>query len=400
MEILSKRRDDFSSLPIYIFLSFLLGGIGVISARAAWQANTPGLAILGAVLIIIHISLYWFNLRPIINPRWWFFYYIAQTVLIIWLAFLPNGLTFLGSATISIAAEAMGLWGNTRRAFSAVVFYTTTMMAIVFVLMDKSNLPAYLAQIMVTGGVIVLVMFFFNQQLAERHKAENLAETLESANAKLAVHVARIESLTLQAERERMARELHDTLAQGVAGLILRLEALKALQEQSNHVQAQSVLEQAIARARNTLGESRAAIENLRNDNMGFGEAVKAMFAQINNEGGVDFQLSMNLMDDQALPSNIQHHARRVLHEAAANVNKHSAATQAQISVEQSEKMLTLRIRDNGKGFDINEEYAPGRFGLQGLEERAHLTGSQYTLRSVVDKGTTIDFKFPLTENS
>ncbi|MEK6222923.1 MAG: hypothetical protein N2D54_11815, partial [Chloroflexota bacterium] len=84
---MNKRRDDFSSIPIYVFLSILFGGIGVFSARAAWQANTPGIAILGAVLITFHISLYWLNLRQISNPLWWAFYYIAQTVLIISLAF-------------------------------------------------------------------------------------------------------------------------------------------------------------------------------------------------------------------------------------------------------------------------------------------------------------------------
>jgi len=400
MELLIKRREDFSSFPFYIFLSLLFGGIGVISARAALQANTPDIAILGSVLVIFHISLYWLNIRPFSTPRWWVFYYVAQTVLIISLAFLPNGLTFLGSATISIAAEAMGLWGNTRRAFSAVVFYTAIMIGIVFGLMETSNLVAYFAQIMVTGGVVILVMFFFNQQLSERYKAEDLAEKLEGANAKLAISIARIEALTLHAERERMARELHDTLAQGVAGLILQLEALKALQEQSDYGQAQSVLEQAIARARNTLGESRAAIENLRNDKMDFRKAVEEMIVQFNNESAAEFKLSIQLLPDQALRPNIQHQARRVLHEALANISKHAAATQAEIHIEQSETHLTLNISDNGIGFDANMPPAAGRFGLKGLKERANLTGSQYTLGSVPDKGTTIEFIFPLTRQS
>ena len=143
MEILIKRRDNFSSLPGYIFLSLLLGGIGVFTARAAWQANTPGIAILGAVLIIIHISLYWLNFRQISNPRWWVFYYIAQTLLILALAFLPSGANILGTMIIAIIVEALGVWGNTRRAFAIGLFYTTLMTGLVLVLLESEALDLH-----------------------------------------------------------------------------------------------------------------------------------------------------------------------------------------------------------------------------------------------------------------
>jgi len=392
-----KYREKFIGFPFFIFISILLGIFGILTTRATWLAGSAGTAILSALLIGIHIGLYWLNLRTFSNRRWWMFYYFAQTVLIISLAFLPHGANFLGTAIICIIAEALGLWGNTRRALAAGVLYTLLMTGLFGFLLDQRVFLETFTHIMINGGFIILLMLIFNQQLAQRQKAEDMAETLESANAKLAAYAARNEALTLQAERERMARELHDTLAQGVAGLILQLEALKAHQQQKNYTQAEAVLQQAIARARNTLSESRAAIENLRNDKVNFKTAVEIMIEQYKNISEIDCQLTLHLNHERPIPATVQHHALRVLHEALANISKHAGGALAEIRIEQNAATLALHINDNGKGFDTNQPYKQGRFGLQGLAERAQLTDSQYTLTSKPNEGTTIEFVFPLT---
>jgi NarL family two-component system sensor histidine kinase YdfH len=407
MDEIYARKEKNLFLPGYIFFTILLGGLGIYGFYINWKANQPVLAALSAILVTAHIGLYWLNLRQFHHPRWWVFYYSAQTILIIVIATLPYsgeaslfGISFLGTATISITGEILGLWGNTRRAFLLGLFYLSILLVIIFSKVEPDLILPYLAQFLTTIGFIVILMVVFNLQIRERQKAEELAETLESANAKLAAYAARNEGLTLQAERERMARELHDTLAQGVAGLILQLEALKEHQQQNRYPQAQSVLEQAIARARSTLGESRAAIENLRNDKVDFKEAVEAMIAQTKSVSKVDYQLTLNLIENRPIPQNIQHHAERVLHEALTNINKHAGAAQAQINIEQKQSTLSLHITDDGIGFDTNQPYAEGCFGLQGLAERARLTHSQYMLTSTPGAGTTIEFIFPLERES
>jgi len=381
----------------------VLGGIGIYGFYINWKANQPVLAALIAILVAAHLGLYWLNLRQFHHLRWWVFYYSAQTVLIVVIANLPYsgeanlfGISFLGSATIAITGEVLGLWGNTRRAFFLGLFYLSILLGIFSTKVEPDLILPFLTQLLIIGGFTVILMVVFNLQIKERQKAEELAETLESANAKLATYAARNESLTLQAERERMARELHDTLAQGVAGLILQLEALKDHQQQNRYPQAQSVLEQAIARARSTLGESRAAIENLRNDKVDFKGVVEALVAQFKSVSEVDCQLTLQLNENSPIPQNIQHHAQRVLHEALANINKHAGLAQAQINIEQNQSTLSLHITDDGTGFDTNQPYAQGCFGLQGLAERARLTHSQYMLTSTPGAGTTIEFIFPL----
>jgi NarL family two-component system sensor histidine kinase YdfH len=403
MDEVNARKEKNIYLPFYIFITIVLGGIGIYGFYINWKANQPVLAALSAILVAVHLGLYWLNLRQFHHPRWWVFYYSAQTVLIVVIANLPYsgeanlfGISFLGSATIAITGEVLGLWGNTRRAFFLGLFYLSILLGIFSTKVEPDLILPYLTQLLIIGGFFVILMVVFNLQIKERQKAEELAETLESANAKLATYAARNESLTLQAERERMARELHDTLAQGVAGLILQLEALKDHQQQNRYPQAQSVLEQAIARARSTLGESRAAIENLRNDKVDFKGVVEALVAQFKSVSEVDCQLTLQLNENSPIPQNIQHHAQRVLHEALANINKHAGLAQAQINIEQNQSTLSLHITDDGTGFDTNQPYAQGCFGLQGLAERARLTHSQYMLTSTPGAGTTIEFIFPL----
>ncbi|MBT3315361.1 MAG: sensor histidine kinase [Anaerolineae bacterium] len=353
----------------------------------------------------IHIGLYWQNLRGLDSSRWWSFYYVAQPLLIIVIAMLPAGgeektfgLNFLGSAIISIIGEALGLWGNTRRAFLLGIFYLAILVSVFYIKVNTELFCEYLSQLLINGGFIVLIMVIFNKQLEERQKAEELAEKLESTNAKLAAYAARNESLTLQAERERMARELHDTLAQGVAGLILQLEALKAHQQSKNYENAEKIIAQALDRARNTLSESRAAIEDLRNENTDFKKTVERLIAQFEATGETKYELKIQLEDEKKLPQNIQHHARRVLHEALTNIQKHAQAEVASVSIVQSEKMLDVRIKDNGVGFSPDEIQEYGHFGLQGFQERAQLTNSQYKLISSPNEGTIIEFLFSLDE--
>ncbi len=398
MNEINGRQSEFVGLPFYVFITFLLGIIGIFVFVKTWETGQPVLITLSVVFLVAHIGLYWLNSKRFHRSRWLVFYYIAQAFLIIAISSLPFGLNFIGTAVISITAEALGLWGNSRRSFFLGLLYVSILTVILFVRVGRDSIINYLAQFLVNGGFVTVIMLVFNRQLIERQKAEDLAETLESANAKLAAYAARNESLTLQAERERMARELHDTLAQGVAGLILQLEAIKAYQQQERYSQVEMVLEQAISRARNTLSESRAAIEDLRNEDVDFETAVSQSIAQFNITGQTKYELTTALTA-VSIPQHIQHHARRVLYEALTNIQKHAQAKTTHVSIAQSATALILTVQDDGIGFDPQQVLSSGHFGLRGFQERAQLTGSDYALVSVPQEGTTVEFVFPLSKN-
>jgi NarL family two-component system sensor histidine kinase YdfH len=263
----TQRQDSFIAYPFYIFISLLLGSIITFSIRELWISASWMYAVGLGILFLAHIGLFWMNIREYENLRWFYFYYPAQIVLIVIMVNLPFvstiHLTLLGSSVLCLIGESLGLWGNTRRSLYLGIFLFVFIVGMVYLQVGREGIWIAISNLLVNGGFIVLLMVMYNQQLAERQKAVELAESLESANAKLAAYNAKIESLTLQNERQRMARELHDTLAQGVAGLVLQLEAVKAHLRSNRTERAAAIVEQSITRARSTLAESRAAIDDL-----------------------------------------------------------------------------------------------------------------------------------------
>ena len=405
MKNLSENKVKFIGRPFYIFITILVGFLGGNGVSAFLQAGQSFYAVVTLFLVVFHIGLYWLNMKYSMkydaDNRWRIFYYIAQAAIITIFTLLPYpggsdiGLSILGSAAISIIAEGLGLWGNSRRALLIGILYAGLLVVLFSLKIEADLLLPALSQLMVNGVFIILIMFVLNQQFAERQKAEELAESLEVANAKLAAYAARNEALTLQAERERMARELHDTLAQGVAGLVMQLEAIKAHQQQGQYPEAEQVVVRALSRARNTLKESRSAIEDLRNEDGNFQHTIESLLKEFRSAGQTTYTLNIDLTDEKKIPQDIQHHVRRVLHEALTNAQRHAQAKNVQLSLLQKDGTLVLTVQDDGVGFDV-PNIPVGHFGLQGLQERAQLTSSQYTLLSAVGEGTKIEFIFPL----
>ncbi len=281
------------------------------------------------VLFVLHVGLYWLNVLWVErNDRWFLFYYPAQTAVmlgIVWLLHSRSeaGLSFLFSATIAIIGEGLGVWGRTRRAFSIGVFYVGLLLGFLYLFSDRATLLDSVTGLLVNGGSIILFMVMFNQLFAERQKAIELAESLESANAKLAAYNAKIESLTLQNERQRMARELHDTLAQGVAGLILQLEAVKVHLASNRAARAASIVEQTLTRARSTLAESRAAIDDLRAASTNVADAVREQVERFKQSTGVACDMELSVTEHELDPEVIDH-AMLILSESLTNISRHA----------------------------------------------------------------------------
>ena len=124
--------------------------------------------------------------------------------------------------------------------------------------------PTWLGTAVVMMVFVLIYVLMFMRQMSARQEAQTLLAELETAHRQLAEYAQEVETLTLEAERQRMARELHDTLAQGLAGLILQLEGLEAHLERGNLAKVVEIAAQAKGRARSTLAEARQAIGDLR----------------------------------------------------------------------------------------------------------------------------------------
>jgi NarL family two-component system sensor histidine kinase YdfH len=269
------------------------------------------------------------------------------------------------------------------------VFYIGLLIYLLYIFSNREQFYNSITGLLVNGGAILLFMVMLNQQLVERHKALELAESLESANAKLAAFNARIESLTLQNERQRMARELHDTLAQGVAGLVLQLEAAKAHLASNRGDRASAIVEQAILRARSTLAESRAAIDDLRRVPLNLTDSVQETIERFRQATGIPCEMEVSVNEHQLSPETTSH-ALSILGESLTNIARHAQATQVKIKLFVQNETLELEIRDNGVGFDVKQNHS-GHYGLLGMHERARLTGGMLAIESNAG-GTCVQF--------
>jgi len=393
MESVNSQKGQFIGLPFYIFVSVILGLLTVLGTIAIYKAASPAAAFGYTAIFCIHIGLYWLTIKLPVNGKAFVFYYIIQAILISTLVIYPHNETLsgsiMGSTVISIIGQALGFWGNTRKTFLLILSYVALSLGLLYFLVEPENYWSSFANLLINGGFIIIFLVVLNQQLTERQKAVDLAESLESANAKLAASAAKIKTLTLQNERQRMARELHDTLSQGVAGHVLQLEAIKAHLAADRTERAAEIVETAIVRARTTLAESRAAIDDLRTMPADITESVRQKVERFKQSAGIPCKLDLSIQENQ-LPAETTNHVLDILSESLMNIIRHAQASEVRVKFYIKHQTLALEVCDNGKGFDVDQTTS-GHYGLVGMHERARLTGGTLGITSTSD-GTCIQF--------
>jgi NarL family two-component system sensor histidine kinase YdfH len=242
--------------------------------------------------------------------------------------------------------------------------------------------------------------FAFFRQIEAREQAQALWEELEEAHQELAEYALEVENLSIANERQRMARELHDTLAQGLAGLILQLEAADIHIEQKRVDKTREILQQALVRARATLVDARRAINDLRidlSDPKNLGDEISREVERFNDATGIPCELTLNIPD--TLSDEVSEHIFRTVTEGLGNIARHAQASRVVVEITQKNNLLNLRIRDDGIGFNPEDEITrTGHYGLLGIRERARLAGGTLKIDSSLEKGTQIHLSLPTGE--
>lgn len=393
-----ELRNQFIARPVYLFITILLGSLGISSVVTVQQAGDDTRAWVIGLLFLMHIGLYWWNIRQPKSLGWWIAYYAIHTGIIVMLSLVLNRTyaleaSIIGSTCLCLIGESLGWWGNTRTALLLGMFYFILAVVLLALLNEPGSLPGAIGSLFINGSVIVLLLVLFNKQLIERQRAVDLAESLESANAKLAASAARIEALTVQHERQRMARELHDTLAQDVAGLVLQLEAVKAHLSAGRTERAAAIVEQAAIRARSTLSEARAAIDDLRAAPDDLAAALAEKVDRFTQATGIPCRMDIAI-EPRVLRRECAAHMVHIVNEALANIARHAQAGGVSLICRTQSGFLELDIRDDGKGFDPNHALQAGHYGLLGMRERARLLGGTLHIESST-QGTLISVRVP-----
>lgn len=242
--------------------------------------------------------------------------------------------------------------------------------------------------VVIIQTVSFLVVGYFISTLMARLQQQQAS--LAQANRQLTAYAATVEELTISRERNRMARELHDTVAHTLSALSVQLETVKAYWEVDPTV-AQQMLAQAQSATRAGLQETRRALKALRAtplQDLGLALALRQLATETAARANLRVKL---LLPEQppTLPPAVEQCIYRVAQEAIANVAHHANAQTLTVQLHCSEGIL-LQVRDDGQGFNLQQAQTAGHFGLAGMRERAQLVGGDLTIISQPGAGTSV----------
>ena len=204
-------------------------------------------------------------------------------------------------------------------------------------------------------------------------------------------------------ERNRMAREIHDTLAQGFTGIVLQLEAAEGTLDQDREPDAvREHLTSAKDLARGSLQEARRSVWNLLPralEEHSLDDALREEVQRVGAESGERASFSIS-GQRRELPADVQAALLRICQESLTNVVKHVHATDVQVELAFEPASVLLRVRDNGRGFDVEQAKARprgrgGGFGLSGMEQRTRLLRGSLTLMRDDGGGTLVEASIP-----
>jgi signal transduction histidine kinase/ligand-binding sensor domain-containing protein len=201
-------------------------------------------------------------------------------------------------------------------------------------------------------------------------------------------------------ERTRIARELHDTLAQGVAGIRLQVETgLGTLAQDPEAARAHFHL--AGAMARSSLAEVRRSIWVLRAQTSKGNDGLVATLSEGLRQltAGTSIAAAVDIAGEaKVLPPALEHNLLRILHELVLNAVRHSGATRLSVAVRFEGDAVRVRVEDDGRGFDAEGHLARTQaehFGLLGVVERAQALGGALAIHSRPGQGTRVDCRLP-----
>ncbi len=198
-------------------------------------------------------------------------------------------------------------------------------------------------------------------------------------------------------ERARLAREIHDTLAQGLTAIALNIEgAMHRLETDPD--QARERLERALAMARENLEDARRSVLDLRGaaqlEGKPLAEALAGLARAFTSDTGIPATVQSSNVDGLSL--RIESEVFRIAQEALTNVRKHARAHSVQIGLRRRGTTLTLSVRDDGRGFVVSGARHGDGQGVVGMRERARLLGGRLEISSAPGAGTRVTARVPL----
>jgi len=343
-----------------------------------------------AVLMVLHSILYKFTYQ--FKNKYSSYYFFVQCTVIFTSAFImPHGspIVLIGLLPILIA-ESIHYFENSFKVFLAVILLYIPYTTIVSMNYGIKELPFYISTLFFVIAVSVFYSLLYMKKANAWANMQYYIKKLEAANQK-------IEELTIINERKRLARDLHDTLAQGLVGLIMKLEAIDIHIQQGNKDRSSQIVKETMHQARVVLKEAREVIDDLRTiSNVSFLNNIEQEMKEFIKNTSIQVKTTIKVIP--VLPEKINENVMYMISECLTNITKHAQATKVDVIICIENSELILHIKDNGIGFNTNIiGKHKGHYGLIGINERARLLNGTIHITSRVNLGTSVMVKIPLS---
>jgi signal transduction histidine kinase len=377
----SALGGSWGSLQVNLLLCLTAAAWNLLALLPALRESPPARAVFVAGVIVIAFVL-------VIRDPWFAFYaytgYAYAALLLPW-PWLLAGLA--PTAVVSATGQTNGVQRWTPAGLA------------VYLAVIASNM-------IVSGGIAWIVHRIARQNIISAQMLDELREANQRLEVALAENAGLQRQLLTQAreagvldERQRMAREIHDTLAQGLTGIITQLQAAEGAAGEP--VQWRGHHDAAISLARESLTEARRSVDALRPEPLEaapLSEALAGVAARWSSRHGVPASVTTT-GTPRPLAADVEDALLRAAQEALANVAKHAQATRVGVTVSYLEDEVALDVVDDGQGFALacgpSRPAGTGGFGLIGMRQRIERLAGTLQIESEPGAGTGISAHIP-----
>jgi len=380
------------------YMSLVLAtGIALVEGLHTWQRT-------GVLLGLSLVFGLWYTVSVVISPLSW------QARPLLTMAYLAGGWSLWFGLTVLDPSYLFVLFGLYPQVFVLAPLPGKILGALLLTALCAWQQVTLVGGIdgnlflTLAAGVSGMLMALFIYTIVEQsQQQQRLIGELETTHQALAT--AERQAGILE-ERQRLAREIHDTLAQGFTSIVMHLEAAEAALP-AELTTPQRHLDQARRTARENLAEARRllwALQPAALERATLGDVLTHLAARWEEESGVQ-TVATTTGTVHALRPEIEVTLLRAAQEALANTHKHASASQVVLTLSYMDGLVVLDVQDNGVGFDTTRlsislvEQPAGGFGLKALRERVKQLGGMLSIESSWSEGTTIAVALPAAGN-
>lgn len=385
--------EDLESIKLS--KSPILVGILLVYAATIFMQYNNKLSlksiIIFTIVMIIHLLLYLFS-NVIFKNKYWLYFIIQGIIIFDCAVIMPTAYEsiFLGLIPVLIFQSTI-MYYNAIKVIVTSVFYYGVFCVTIVIYDGTKELVRYIPILVLITIAVRAFSAIYIKQVKLRVQSQKVLKELELAYEK-------VEELTLINERQRMARDLHDTLSQGLAGVIMQLDAADANLNNNNVKRAQEIIQRAMEHARNTLSDSRLVIHDLRfpeSADIDFSNAIEKEIAAFKAVSHT-FIITDITVESQ-ISQKIIKHVLYILREGLNNIAKHARAKNATVKIAENKNELNINISDDGIGFEIRLlDKLFGHYGILGMTERVKAINGEIKIESKKRIGTNIKIRIPI----